>query len=68
MDVIYERCGGIDVHKAKIVVCLQNGRRKETREFGTRTHQLREMTAWLKSAGCEIVAIFTFFGLIRTKH
>lgn len=57
MDVIYERCGGIDVHKAKIVVCLRNGRRKETREFGTMTHQLREMTAWLKGAGCEIVAM-----------
>ena len=57
MEVIYERCGGIDVHKAMIMVCLRNGRRKETREFGTMTHQLREMTAWLKSEGCEIVAM-----------
>jgi len=57
MEVIYERCGGIDVHKAMIVVCLRNGRRKETKEFGTMTHQLREMTAWLKGEGCEIVAM-----------
>lgn len=56
-DVIYERCAGIDVHKQMIVVCLRIGRKTQIREFGTLTHELREMTAWLKQNGCEMAAM-----------
>jgi len=56
-DVIYERCAGIDVHKRKITVCLRIGRKTEVREFGTLTHELREMTAWLKDNGCQMAAM-----------
>lgn len=57
MEVIYECCGGIDVHKKLIVVCLRSGRKNEIRQFGSTTKELREMTAWLKEAGCQMVAM-----------
>ena len=56
-DVYYGRCAGIDVHKRMIVVCLRIGRKQETREFGTLTHELRAMTAWLKTNGCQMAAM-----------
>jgi len=56
-DVIYERCAGIDVHKAKVTVCLRIGRKPEIREFGTMTQDLREMTKWLKESGCQMAAM-----------
>ena len=56
-DVIYRRCAGIDVHKRMIVACLRIGRKTQTREFGTLTHELREMTAWLKENGCQMAAM-----------
>ena len=56
-DVYYGRCAGIDVHKRMIVVCLRIGRKQETREFGTLTRELREMTAWLKTNGCQMAAM-----------
>jgi len=56
-EVIYERCAGIDVHKRMIIVCLRIGRKTQIREFGTLTHELREMTAWLKENGCQMAAM-----------
>ena len=56
-DVIYERCAGIDVHKKLIVVALRIGRKVTVRNFGTLTHELREMTAWLKENGCQMAAM-----------
>jgi hypothetical protein len=56
-EVIYERCAGIDVHKRMIMECLRIGRKTQIREFGTLTHELREMTAWLKENGCEMAAM-----------
>jgi len=56
-DVIYERCAGIDVHKKMIVVALRIGRKTQTRTFGTLTHELRQMTAWLKENGCQMAAM-----------
>jgi transposase len=56
-DVIYERCAGIDVHKRMIMVCLRIGRKTQIREFGTLTHELREMVAWLKENGCQMAAM-----------
>ena len=56
-DVIYQRCAGIDVHKRMITVCLRIGRKTQVREFGTLTHELREMAAWLKDNGCQMAAM-----------
>jgi len=58
MDVAYECCCGIDVHKDLIVCCLLTGRDKsETKEFGTLTKDLQAMTEWLKESGCQMVAM-----------
>jgi len=56
-EVYYERCAGIDVHKKLLVVCLRIGRKTEVREFGTLTHEIREIVAWLKANGCQMVAM-----------
>ena len=47
MEVVYTRCCGIDVHKKMIVACFRDGRKKELREFGTLTSELRQLTEWL---------------------
>ena len=56
-EVYYERCAGIDVHKNLLVVCLRIGRKTEIREFGTLTHEIRDMVAWLKANGCQMAAM-----------
>jgi transposase len=53
----YEQCAGIDVHKKLLVVCLRIGRKTESREFGTTTGEIREIVAWLKANGCQMVAM-----------
>jgi transposase len=56
-EVIYERCAGIDVHKRKITVCLRIKHKTQLREYGTLTHELREMAQWLKENDCEMIAM-----------
>jgi len=61
MEVLYPRCGGIDVHKTSLVVCLrqQDGRRKHTQvqSFGTTTAEILRLHAWLSEAECTHVAM-----------
>lgn len=57
MNVIYERCCGMDVHKNTIVACLITGRKKEIRNFSTMTSSLLELIDWLKSSDCQCVAM-----------
>lgn len=62
MEVMHERCCGIDVHKRMLVACLltpdERGRpRREIRTFGTMTGDLEEMAAWLHDAACTTVAM-----------
>ena len=57
MEVVYERCCGLDVHKDKIVACIKSGTRKETRTFGKVTEELLLLIDWLKSEDCQIVAM-----------
>jgi transposase len=53
MEVIVDRCAGLDVHKNTVVVCVRSpgtGRQKrasEVRTFGTFEHELRAMRSWL---------------------
>ena len=56
-EVYYERCAGIDVHKKLLVVCMRIGRKTEVRSFGTLTHEIREMIAWLRANGCQMAAM-----------
>ncbi len=57
MDVIYERCCGIDVHKKMLMACIYTGRQKEIREFGTMTEDIRKLVGWLQEKKCQAVAM-----------
>lgn len=57
MDVIFEACAGLDVHKKTMVACRISGSRKQTRTFGTTTRELLELSDWLSEAGCTHVGI-----------
>lgn len=57
MDVIYQRCCGVDVHKKILVVCLLSGKKKEIKNYGTSTEDLLALLDWLKENHCEAVAM-----------
>jgi len=57
MEVLYGICGGVDVHKKLLVVCLRCGNKTETRSFGTTTQELFDVAKWLKDNKCEMVAM-----------
>lgn len=58
MELLYERCCGIDVHKNMLMLCVFTGvRKKEIREFGTMTDDIMEIVKWLKETDCQIVAM-----------
>src|SRR5262245_35159680 len=62
MQVIYERCAGLDVHKRTVVacvVCSQAGGTVATqvRTFGTMTAELAALARWLGDWQVERVAL-----------
>jgi transposase len=62
MDVVYERCCGLDIHKKTVVACLVlpgpgGAPAKEVRTFGTMTADLLALADWLAGAGCTHVAM-----------
>ena len=63
MEVLVDRCAGLDVHKRTVVACVRTpgvGRQKrvaEVRTFGTFEHQLVEMREWLIGCGVTSVAM-----------
>jgi len=57
MNVIYERCCGMDVHKKAIVACVLSGKKKEIRTLSTMTASLLCLVDWLKSVDCQCVAM-----------
>ena len=57
MQVIYERCCGIDVHKKMVMVCIFVKGKKEIRKFGTFTDELESMIDWIREKDCEVVAM-----------
>jgi len=56
MQVVHERCSGLDVHKKIVTACCITPEGKETRTFGTMTDELPAMADWLRSKGCTHVA------------
>jgi len=56
-ELYYERCCGIDVHKAMIMACFRNGRKQTIKEFGTQSKELRELAKWLLEGNCEMAAM-----------
>lgn len=57
MEVVYERCCGLDVHKKTVAACLVTPEGKEIRTFGTMTGELLELSDWLVANGCTHVAM-----------
>jgi len=62
MDVLHERCAGLDVHKDTVVACLRRTEgagevRREVRTFSTTTRGLLELSDWLTEHGCTHVAM-----------
>jgi len=59
MQVMYEVCCGLDVHKKGVTACVlwASGRRRQIRDFGTFTRELLELTDWLRACGVTHVAM-----------
>jgi transposase len=62
MDGLIERCAGVDVHQATLVVTVRRpdgsgGRQVETRTFGTMTVDLLTVRDWLQACGVTHVAM-----------
>src|SRR5579871_3678731 len=62
MQVLFERCAALDVHKAFVVACriltLANGKTElQTRTFETTTAALLALRDWLAAFGCTHVAM-----------
>ena len=61
MQVVYQRCCGLDVHKKLIVACLvlmsSQGVHKEIRTFSTMLADLYCLRDWLVASECQMVAM-----------
>jgi transposase len=62
MQLVYERCAAVDVHKRTAVVCAitpeaKGQREKKLRTFSTMTPDLLTMRHWLKELGVTHVAM-----------
>ena len=62
MEVVYERCCGLDVHKQTVVACVVvpgagQQPHKEIRTFNTMTADLLELADWLTTLGVTHVAL-----------
>jgi len=61
MEVLYEHCAGLDVHKDSVVACVRiaepGGATSEVRSFGTTTSELLKLSDWLEERGCTHVAL-----------
>ena len=62
MEVVYERCAGLDVHKKSVTACrvvpaAGGGWQKETRRFDTMTVELLKLADWLRAGGVTAVAM-----------
>lgn len=57
MQVVYERCCGIDVHKRTAVAAVITPEGRETRTFGTMTDDIMNLGEWLGAKGITHVAM-----------
>ena len=80
MDVIHDRCAGIDISKTDVKVCIRvpgpgRRRRREVRTFATMTRDLLAMRDWLVAEQIAVVGIGSHRRLLearvlstRTRH
>jgi transposase len=56
MELLHERCAGLDIHKNEVVACIRIGGgrvvHREHQRFGTTTTSLMELSVWLSNHGC----------------
>jgi len=57
MEVVHERCCGLDVHKKTVVACVITPKARQVRTFGTMTQDLLELGEWLVAEGVTHVAM-----------
>ncbi len=62
MDVIVDRCAGLDVHKKTVMACVRTpdgggGRCQELKEFRTFSRDLIRLREWLLAEGVSQVAM-----------
>jgi transposase len=62
MEVLHERCAGLDVHKDTVVACVRlaasgGEATREVRSFATTTRGLLELSDWMTEQGCTHVAM-----------
>lgn len=62
MQVVHERCAGLDVHKKSVYACViwsqaEGKKRQQVRSFGTMTADLLELADWLHEHGVSHVAM-----------
>ncbi len=61
MEVLIERCAGLDVHKDTVQACVRvpgaSGREIHQHEFGTTTRELLALQDWLSSHGVTLVGM-----------
>lgn len=62
MQVVHERCAGVDVHKRTVVVCVLISQpdgtlQREVRTFGTMTADLLALSDWLEAQEVQVVAL-----------
>ncbi len=57
MEVVHERCCGLDVHKKTVVACVITPKDRQVRTFGTMTQDLLELGEWLVAEGVTHVAM-----------
>lgn len=57
MEVVYRCCCGIDVHKKIITACLNKNGKRELREFGSTTSEIKTLAHWLVEEECEMIAM-----------
>lgn len=80
MQVVHERCAGLDVHQKTVVACVLLSSsdavvRREVRTFGTMTSDLLALNDWLNGWGVEQVAMEStgvywrpVFNLLEADH
>src|SRR5258708_12660351 len=62
MQVVYERCCGLDVHKRTVVACVlvthpDGTVQRDVRTFGTMTADLLALSDWLTGRGIQVLAM-----------
>ncbi len=57
MEVVVERCCGLDVHKRMVVACVRTPEGEQVRRFGTMTRELLRLLEWLQQERVRVVAM-----------